>query len=78
MKILVNVNLELDLSYDIVKRLDKVLLDDSIESIIKDKLESCADLWGMSFSPDDDYDESMSIVELLVLDSVNQRENDSE
>jgi hypothetical protein len=78
MKLLVNLELELDLSSDIVKRLFNVLQEDSIESLVKDRLESCADLLGMSFPPDDDYDESMSVVELLVLDSISQRENDSE
>ena len=74
----ITINLDIELTQSLTERLRKVLRDDSIESIIKDKLESCADLWGMSFPPDDDYEESMSVVELLVLDSVSQRENDSE
>lgn len=78
MKLLINVNLELDLSTDLLKRLIYVIGDDTIESMLKDKLESNADLWEMSFPHDDDYDDDMSVVELLVLDSVSQRENDSE
>jgi hypothetical protein len=74
----ISIDLELDLSSDVLKRLHKVLRDDSIESMIKDKLESCADLLGMSFPPDDDYNECMSVVELLLLDSVSQREHDDE
>ena len=78
MKLLISIDLDIELSSDLAKRLLNVLGNDTIESVLKEKLESSADLWGMSFPHDDDYNDNMSIVELLVLDSVNQKENDSE